>query len=281
MGTAWVTGAGGLIGSYLVSTAPRHGGSWRVRPLTRQELDLTAVGEVRMLFQREQPDLVIHCAALSKSPECQANPGLARKLNVEVTSLLAELAADVPLIFFSTDLVFDGRDGNYDESAPVNPLSIYAETKVAAEQIVLANPKHSVIRASLNGGVSPTGDRGFNEQMRRAWQKGEALRLFTDEFRCPMAAEVTARATWDLVAQGKPGLYHVAGAERLSRWEIGQLVASRWAQLNPKLIEVSRAEYSGPPRPRDTSLNCAKAQGRLSFRLPGLTDWLRSERKNW
>ncbi|MEY2427875.1 MAG: dTDP-4-dehydrorhamnose reductase [Verrucomicrobiota bacterium] len=281
MGTAWVTGAGGLIGSYLVSSAPGQTGPWTVRPLTRKELELTEADAVRALFHREQPDLIIHCAALSKSPECQADPARARKVNVEATERLAELSANIPFIFFSTDLVFDGRDGNYDESAPVNPLSIYAETKVAAEKIVLANPKHTVIRTSLNGGRSPTGDRGFNEQMRLAWEKGEALKLFIDEFRSPIAAEVTARATWELAAQGKPGLYHIAGAERLSRWQIGQLVASRWSQLNPKLSAASLVEYAGPPRPRDASLNCAEAQGRLSFRLPGLTEWLAAEPKDW
>jgi dTDP-4-dehydrorhamnose reductase len=171
-------------------------------------------------------------------------------------------------------LVFDGRTGNYDEAAPVNPLSVYAETKAAAELIIRANPKHTVIRTSLNGGASPTGDRGFNEQMRRAWQAGQTLRLFTDEFRCPIAAEVTARAVWELAARNEPGLYHVAGSERLSRWQIGRLLAARWPELNPGIEPASLKEYAGAPRAPDTSLNCAKAQKLLSFRLPGLTEWL-------
>ena len=158
--------------------------------LTRDCLDMTDASAVRATFRLQAPQLVIHCAALSRSPECQANPALAHTLNVEVTALLAELAANIPLVFLSSDLVFDGRTGNYDETAPVNPLSVYAETKVSAEQIILANPKHTVIRLSLNGGTSPAGDRGFNEQMRRAWQAGQTLRLFTDEFRSPIPARL-------------------------------------------------------------------------------------------
>ena len=246
----------------------------RVVALTRQRLDLTDSAAVRAAFRRDDPQLVIHCAALSKSPDCEANPALARKLNVEVTALLAELAAEIPLVFLSTDLVFDGRTGNYDEAAPVNPLSVYAETKAAAEQILLANPNHTVIRTSLNGGTSPTGDRGFNEQMRRAWQAGQSMRLFTDEFRSPIPAEVTARAIWELASQRKPGLYHVAGSERLSRWQIGQLLAARWPDLKPQIEPGSLKQYRGAPRAPDTSLNCAKAQKLLSFRLPGLTEWL-------
>ena len=274
MNTVWITGAGGLIGSYLVRSAPQFASDVKVVALTRGTLDLTDASAVRAAFRLQGPQLVIHCAALSNSPECEANPALARKLNVEVTARLAELAAEIPLVFLSSDLVFDGRTGNYDEAAPVNPLSVYAETKAAAEQIILANPKHTVIRMSLNGGTSPTGDRGFNEQMRRAWHAGQTMRLFTDEFRSPIPAEATARAIWELAARNPPGLYHVAGSERLSRWQIGQLLAARWPQLNPRIEPGSLKDYKGAPRAPDTSLNCAKAQKLLAFRLPGLAEWL-------
>ena len=267
---AWITGAGGLIGSHLLRAAP----AGEVAGLTRDQLDLSDFTAVRRRFQQDAPSLVIHCAAMTKSPACEENPALARRLNVDVTAHLAELAADIPFVFFSTDLVFDGRAGNYDESAAPNPLSVYAATKVEAERIVLANPRHTVIRTSLNGGVSPTGDRGFNEEMRRAWQAGRTLTLFTDEFRCPLPAAVTARAVWELIALKKPGLYHLAGADRLSRWEIGQLLAARWPHLNPRLHSGSLRDYRAAPRPADCSLNCAKIQRLLSFRLPGLGEWL-------
>lgn len=229
---------------------------------------------MRNFFDQSKPDAVIHCAALSKSPECQANPALARKLNVDVTKLLAELAADRPFLLFSTDMVFDGKKGNHVESDAINPLTVYAETKAEAEQLVLANPRHTVLRTSLNGGTSPTGDRGFNEQIRRAWETGQMPSFFADEFRNPIPASATARATWELLLQQRTGLFHVAGAERLSRAEIGAALAQRWPQLQPRYLVGSLKEYRGAPRSPDTSLNCAKAQQFLSFPLPGLTAWL-------
>ena len=273
-GPVWVTGAGGLIGRYLVEGAAEGAPGVRTLGLTREQLDLTDFAAVRSQFRRQQPRLIIHCAALSRGPECQANPALARKLNVEVTGLLAELAADIPLVFFSSDLVFDGQRGNYDEAAAVNPLSVYAETKVMAERAVLANPRHTVIRTSLNAGTSRSGNRTFNEQMRRAWEGGQSVRLFRDEFRSPIGARVTARAVWELAARDQPGIYHVAGSERLSRLQIGQLLAARWPGLHPRIVPASVKDYTGEPRPPDTSLNCAKAQRCLSFALPGLTQWL-------
>jgi dTDP-4-dehydrorhamnose reductase len=217
---------------------------------------------------------VVHCAALSRSADCQKAPELARALNVDVTARLVELAADIPLVFFSTDLVFDGQRGNYDETAVPNPLSVYAETKVAAEQFVLANPRHIVVRTSLNAGPSPAGNRGFDEQMLQAWSAGQTLRLYTDEFRSPIVAEATARAVWELLAANRPGLYHVAGAERLSRWEMGRLLAAAHPDANPRLEPASLKEYSGAPRSPDTSLDCAKVQQLLSFRLPRWSEWL-------
>lgn len=272
MPLAWITGAGGLIGSYLQRTAPAH---WTARGLTRQDLELTDRSAVEKRFCGETPALVIHAAALSKSVACEKDPSRARKLNVEVSEHLATLASDIPFFFFSTDLVFDGRRGNYDEALPVNPLSVYGHTKAEAEEIVLRNPRHTVIRTSLNAGISPTRDRGFNEEMRSAWERGCTLNLFVDEFRCPIAALVTARAVWELVDKDATGLFHVAGAERLSRVDIGHALAARWPHLAPRIKAGSLGDYAGPRRAPDTSLNCGKAQAHLSFPLPGFTQWLR------
>src|SRR6266516_4647246 len=90
----------------------------------------------------------------------------------------------------------------------------------------------------------------------------------------PILAAVTAQATWELVNKNQAGLFHVAGGERLSRLQIGQVIAARWPQLNPKFEAASAKDYPGAPRPADSSLNCAKAQKLLSFPLPGLTEWL-------
>jgi dTDP-4-dehydrorhamnose reductase len=270
----WLTGAGGLIGNYLVQTALRFTPRRRVRALTRAQLELLDFAAVRREFQKDRPQLVIHCAAMTGISETQADPILARRVNVEVTELLAELAADIPLVFFSTDLVFDGRKGNYAETDPVNPIHTYGETKAAAEQIVLKNPRHLVVRTSINGGISRAGNRSFNEQLRLAWKSGQKMKLFTDEFRCPVFAGETARAVWELAAQNRAGLFHVAGAEKLSRWQIGQLLVQRWPELKANLEPGSARDFPGPPRAPDTSLNIAKAQNALSHPLPGLTDWL-------
>lgn len=271
---AWITGAGGLLGHALIEVGRVLGVPWILRPLKRVDVDLTDVRAVEACFRRDRPRLVIHCAALSRSPVCQAQPRTAWEQNVEVTRRLVMMAEEAVFVFFSSDLVFDGRKGWYTEEDPVNPLNVYGETKAEAERVVRAHPAHLIIRTSLNGGCSPTGDRGFNEQLRRAWAAGQTTPLFVDEYRCPIAATETARKVWQLILRDARGTYHVAGGERLSRWELGCLLAARWLELKPRLQPESLRDYAGPPRPPDTSLDCHRAEALLGEPMPKFREWL-------
>jgi dTDP-4-dehydrorhamnose reductase len=272
---AWITGANGLIGNYLVQTALKHGPQWQARGLTRADFDLLDFAAVEREFKRDQPGLIIHCAAITIVSDAQKDPARAWRVNVDLTRFLAELAAGISFVFFSTDLVFDGRKGGYVESDAPNPLHFYGETKAAAEGIVLKNPRHLVIRTSLNGGISASGTRGFNEQLRRSLQQaGQGMTLFTDEFRCPIPAVETARAVWELASKECHGLYHVAGAEKLSRLQIGELLVKRWPEVTAQLKSGSARDFPGPVRALDTSLDISKVQRVLSRPLPGLSQWL-------
>jgi dTDP-4-dehydrorhamnose reductase len=271
---AWITGAGGLVGSYLVRTASRWAPAWDARGLTRQDVDLTDETAVRRLWQEHQPAAVIHCAAISRPAVCEQNPELAMKINVGATALLASLASEVPLLFFSSDQVFDGRQGWYVETDRINPVNRYGETKAAAEELVLSNPRHTVIRLALTAGTSATGDRSFVEDMRRSVAANLRLTLFTDEFRSPVPAGVVARAVWELIALKQSGLYHLGGAERLSRMEVGEALAMKYPELASRLQPGSVAAYHGPPRPPDLSMRCEKIQRLLSFPIPGFRSWL-------
>lgn len=229
---------------------------------------------VRRLWREHQPAAVIHCAAISRPAVCEEDPERARKVNVEATALLASLAGEQPLLFFSSDQVFDGRQGWYVETDRINPINRYGETKAAAEELVLSNPRHTVIRLALTAGTSATGDRSFVEDMRRTAGRDQRLTLFTDEFRSPVPAGVVARAMWELIGQKQSGLYHLGGAERLSRMEIGDALTTWYPELASRLQPGSVATYHGPLRPPDLSMRCDKIQRRLSFPIPGFRSWL-------
>ena len=271
---AIITGAAGLIGQYLVKTASRWAPGWDVQGLSRAELDLTETVNVAARIPALKPDLLIHCAALSRTRDCEQDSEHARRINVEVTAHLAQLAQGFPFIFLSSGEVFDGKTGWYNETDEPTPINIYGKTKLEAERVVLQNPRHTVVRIVLTAGTSQNGDRSFVEDMCRAATAGKDVTLYADEFRCPLPAGVIARAVWELVDRKQPGLYHLGGSERLSRWEIGETVLPWYPELTDRLVNGSARNHVGSLRPADLSLRCDKIQSLLSFRIPGFREWL-------
>jgi len=271
---AIITGAAGLIGQYFVKTASRWAPGWDVLGLSRAELDLTERSNLETRIHALKPNLLIHCAALSRTKDCEQDPEQARRINVEATAHLARLSQDIPFIFLSSGEVFNGRTGWYGETDEPNPINVYGQTKLEAEQAVLQNPGHTVVRIVLTAGMSESGDRSFVEDMCRAAKAGKDVTLYADEFRCPLPAGVIARAVWELVDRRQTGLYHLGGSERLSRWEIGEALLPWYLELKGHLVRGSARNHVGSPRPADLSLRCDKIQRLLSFRIPGFREWL-------
>ncbi len=271
---AIITGAAGLIGQYLVKTAPRWAPDRDMQGLTRADLDLTDRANVERTWQSIKPNAVIHCAALSRTKDCEQDPEQARRINAGVTAHLAQLSQDIPFIFLSSGEVFDGKTGWYSETDEPNPINIYGKTKLEAERVVLQNPWHTVVRIVLTAGMSQHGDRSFVEDMCRTAKAGKDVTLYADEFRCPLAAGVIARVIWELVDCKQPGLYHLGGSERLSRWEIGETLLPWCQELKGRLMRGSARNHVGSHRPADLSLRYDKIQSLLSFRIPGFCEWL-------
>src|SRR4051812_38319329 len=99
----WITGAGGLIGSYLCKTAPEE---FDVTQIHSHHLAPSAEADLRLRFEVNTPEFIIHCAAISKGPACEANPELAREVNTNLTRCLSDMAKDILFVLLSTDLVF-------------------------------------------------------------------------------------------------------------------------------------------------------------------------------
>lgn len=153
-------------------------------------------------------------------------------------------------------------------------MNVYGRTKVTAEEGLRGHPGALVIRTSLNYGHSSTGDRAFNEEVVRSWRTKRSVKMLVDEFRCPIPVEETARGTWDLVEGRRTGIVHLAGSERLSRWQIAQAIADHYSHLDPQIEPVSLKDFVGPPRAPDVSLDCTRVTQWLGRSLPAFTAWL-------
>jgi dTDP-4-dehydrorhamnose reductase len=234
----------------------------------QQEVDVTGV-PVHRVDLRDGPALracvagfrpthVIHLGAMTAVGDCHAHPADAECINTAATRVLAEAARDAGarFVFSSTDMVFDGEHAPYRESDSPSPLSHYGRTKAAAEELLAEFDGVLVVRLPLMYGL-PCGPRAttFVAQI-AALRAGQALRLFTDEYRTPVWLADAARAVIGLARTEIAGLIHVAGPQRLSRYELIAECARVLGVSRPNLVPVSRlALAAAEPRPADLSLD--------------------------
>ncbi|HEY3358322.1 MAG TPA: SDR family oxidoreductase [Polyangia bacterium] len=288
MSTVLITGAAGLLGAALLESAPagvRLIAQVRTTPLppalaaraTVVTLDLGDEPAVAALLDRHGVSAVLHTAARTVPVDCEDHPAAAEADNVGVPRLLTRLCAarGLPLVHVSTDLVFDGRAGRpYREDDPPAPISVYGRTKAAAELLVTAEPRNLVARVPLMLGRSPTGRRSADEAIAAGVARGEVT-LFADEFRTPINALLAARLLWELRARGAAGIVHVAGRDRVTRWELGCAVADRLGLPRDRLRRARLADFRGrPPRTPDVSLDTTRLAARCGWPAPSLEESL-------
>jgi dTDP-4-dehydrorhamnose reductase len=265
-----ITGASGFLGWNLCQLARVEWevhGTYDRQPIEISDthihqLDLTNTDLVTAEIDQIAPDAIIHTAAASSPNFCQANPAQSYQINVTASQLLAKICADVqiPFIFTSTDLVFDGTQPPYLETDPVSPINTYGEQKVAAErEILTAYPQATICRMPLMFGMAPPTASSFIQPWLKALGSGQSLQLFVDEFRTPVSA-ITAAQGLLMALQVAPGILHLGGTERISRYEFGCLVAQvcgfDFALLAPI---YQRDLLMTAPRAADVSLDSTKA----------------------
>ncbi|MFM7426700.1 MAG: SDR family oxidoreductase [Elainella sp.] len=240
-------------------------GTYHSRPVqlagvTAFPLDLTDFASLKLIIQSLRPDAVLHVAALSSPNACQSQPELSHQINVIASCNLAGLCADaqIPCLFTSSEQVFDGRQPPYRETDPVCPINTYGEHKAAAEAGMQARwPQVAICRLPLLFGVAPADS--FIQPWIRSLRAGKPLDLFTDEIRNPAWAKDVAVGMFLALAQVQ-GIIHLGGPERISRYELGRLLAEVLQISDPLLNPRRQSEVTmAAPRPPDVTLDSSLA----------------------
>jgi dTDP-4-dehydrorhamnose reductase len=264
-----ITGASGHLGSTIATKAAAAGwdvaGTYLSNPITHGErLDVRDRDGVDALTRRLKPDVVIHTAAGRDDWPTIADG------SAHVALAAARVGAR--LVHVSTEAVFSGRDVHYDETARPDPIYPYGAAKAAAETAVRAiDPAAAVVRTSLILGYG----RGVHEKLTHALVAGGASgMLFTDQVRKPIHVDDLADALIELAANGYAGVLNVAGADPVSRHELGVLVAERDG-LDPSRIPHGPMP-AGLTAPIDIQLIIDRAAGMLATRLRGCREFLQA-----
>ena len=285
--TALILGGSGFLGAHLVrawrgawpaircvsaARNPEHGATPGAVVHAWDALD---AGSTERLFSEFEPGVVISAAALSRVGDCEREPDLAVSLNTELPGRLARLAEErgVRMLHISTDLVFGGRPAQgerYSEADQPSPLGHYGATKAAGEEQALAAGA-LVVRLPLLFGESGGAGAGASDGLFAALGRGERPGLFSDEWRTPLEVGSAARALVELAGGGAQGLLHLAGAVRLSRFELGcrLLRAAGMGDSASELRCITRAEAGMATRASDVSLDASRALGLIRSALIG------------
>ncbi len=231
--------------------------------LPRSELDITDAGAVAEAFARVSPDAALNCAAWTDVDAAEDHREQAHAINAAGAGNLARAAAqaDVPLVHVSTDYVFDGearldRSGArrpYVESDPTGPRSVYGESKLAGERLVLeASAAHTVVRSSWLFGI---GGRNFAETMLRlAAEHAPSVAVVSDQVGCPTWTGHLAPALLGLIERRVAGLVHLAGGGEVS-WNGFAVEIFRQAELHCRVDPATTEQMARPaPRPAFSAL---------------------------
>lgn len=259
-----VTGASGLLGlNFCLWAAQHHEVIGIVHshtlshvPFKLRRADLSNEKLARNIIAEEQPNLVVHCAAMANLDQCERMPEAAKIINADLPSWLAEECAvrNVQFLHISTDSVFDGyKKGAYTEADIPNPLCVYARTKFEGEKAVQENnPKALIVRVNFYG-LSLSGKRSLAEFFLYNLLAGKHVKGFTDVHFCPLYVKDLSVILIKMISKELKGLYHVVSSESLSKYDFGVRLA-RYFNLDTSLIIPTSVNKSGLIAHRSSNL---------------------------
>lgn len=277
-----ITGSNGLLGQKLVdycltkniefyATSKGVNRNSICPKSNYHELDITSEDDVNSLFLSLKPSHVIHTAAITNVDFCELNSDDCELVNVTATRYLIDAANRVKAHFqmLSTDFVFDGEQGNYSEGDKVNPLSVYAASKVDGENLVKEKSMNgwSIVRTIIVYGNGENLSRSnIVAWAKSALEKGDEINIIDDQFRAPTFAEDLAAGCMGILENDEIGIFHISGPETMSIYNIVERIANHFSYSMDKVNKISSTTLDQPAkRPSKTGFDLSKAYSKINY----------------
>ena len=266
-----VTGAGGMVGQVVVKHCAQVNDE--VFAHDRLSLDIGDQAQVRAVFERERPEVVINCAAWTDVDKCELNPERAFMANARGPEILAAESRNVSasLVTISTDYVFDGKKtGFYTQRDDPNPRSVYASAKLEGERRAQAASARTIVVRT--GWIFGPHGRNFLSRVVELAERGERLKVISDAYGTPTYAQDLAARLRRLAEIDLPGVYHVVNDGDGASYEEFAREALMAGGLDASILEsVKMDSLERPaPRPRNSRLRCLLSE---AMGLPALPQW--------
>ncbi len=235
-----------------------------------QELDITDHEKVDAIIDAFAPDAIIHGAAMTQVDDCERNKSLCYSINVDGTRHLLAAAEEVNarFCFISTDFVFSGADGPYEEKDKTGPVNFYGETKELAEQFVASsNLNWSIARTILlYGKAEPSIRSNFIYWVRENLEAKKPFKVVNDQIRTPTFIPDLVQGINLILQKGARGIYHLSGQDQHTPYSMAITIA-KYLNLDPILMEpVDASTFSQiGKRPLVTGFKIDKAINELGY----------------
>ncbi len=271
-----VTGSAGLVGSQVVkdltkSTDQTYSCYHKSKPEfgIPTPMDLGNFDDITRITQKIKPDVIIHLAAITNVDLCEKEKEFALKINAKATEVLSKEAARQRafFVYVSTDYVFDGKMGMKRENDIPNPVDYYGESKLAGEKAIMQSASSwCIARTSTPFGLHPQ-KKSFPVWVAENLHANKEINVVADQFTSPTYVPNLSRMIIEIATRQIVGVIHLAGATRISRYEMAQQVSDK-LNLDKKLLKSSTIDKMNwiAKRPKDSSLDVSFATSILKER---------------
>jgi len=276
-----ITGSNGLLGQKLVKlilekaehqlvATARGENRLPLADKVFRSLDVTNRAEVLNVITDENPDVVIHTAAMTNVDQCETEQEACLKLNVEAVANLIEACKSTGsyLLHLSTDFIFDGEAGPYDEVAAANPISFYGESKLKAEDLLLKSGiQFGIARTVLVYGIAHDMSRSnIILWVKKSLEEGKEIKVVDDQLRSPTLAEDLAMGCYLMAIKRAEGIFNICGKDLLTPYDMAVKTAEFFDLDTTTMQRADASSFTQTAkRPPKTGLTINKAIEKLGF----------------
>ncbi|MEO6695361.1 MAG: dTDP-4-dehydrorhamnose reductase [Ignavibacteria bacterium] len=276
-----ITGSNGLLGQAITSVFTRESDyeivqtSYEEKAYLEfghpyQALDITKKDDVKRVVDLHMPDVIVNCAAYTEVDKCESEREHSWKINVDGVKnlIIAAKRIDSKIVHYSTDYIFDGRNGPYTEESLPHPISFYGREKLASENaLITSDINFAIIRTLVLYGIGNNVKNNFVLWLIDKLKNNEPVNIVTDQISNVTMIDDLAFGSLKIIEKNLKGLYNIAGSDILSRYDFAMKVCEVF-KLDKQLVSpiITSSLNQPAPRPLRSGLTTYKMESELGFK---------------